>query len=443
MVVGEAALAVSLADSLFLSIDPGAARSKVMLFLAISLAPFAVLAPIIGPYIDRLPGGRRITVCLVGLMRAMVLIAMMKWLNSLVLFPLAFLSLVLAKTYGVSRSAIMPTVVDGTEQLMAANGKLGRLTSVVGFLGGAPAVLLQLIDTRLSLGLSACAFAGAGIAALALPRHVAAVPNAMQEIEKHELHGPEIRQAAFVMLVLRAAVGFMFFHLAFWLRDQKAGTAWFGLAVAVCSLSTFAANAIGPLLRRRILTATEAGIIQDNANARSSEKLALIELSIAECAKRLIKIAQQYMTGEQAVRIVGTEAEPLWLQFDRDYITGEFDFDVEGGSTAPVNESFKRQMAMQVVNAMAPFAGAGIINMPKLAAYVLENGFGIRSAASFVIQPNMPAQQTTPQGIPQPTEGMPPQGGPPQGGQQQLPPEILAALQQGGGMPPGMPPQAM
>ena len=252
MVVGEAALAVSLADSLFLSISPDAARSKVILFLAISLAPFAVLAPIIGPYIDRLPGGRRITVCLVGLMRAMVLIAMMKWLNSLALFPLAFLSLVLAKTYWVSRSAIMPTVVDGDEQLMAANGKLGRLTSVVGFLGGAPAVLLQLIDTRLSLGLSACAFAGAGIAALALPRHVAAVPETMQEIEKHELHEPEIRQAAFVMLLLRASVGFMFFHLAFWLRDQKAGTAWFGLAIAVCSLSTFAANAIGPLLRRRI-----------------------------------------------------------------------------------------------------------------------------------------------------------------------------------------------
>jgi uncharacterized membrane protein len=54
------------------------------------------------------------------------------------------------------------------------------------------------------------------------------------------------------MMLLRASVGFMFFHLAFWLRDQKAGTAWFGLAVVVCSLSTFAANAVGPLLRRRI-----------------------------------------------------------------------------------------------------------------------------------------------------------------------------------------------
>jgi hypothetical protein len=58
-----------------------------------------------------------------------------------------------------------------------------------------------------------------------------------------------------------------------------------------------------PEIRR---TATEAGIIQDNANARSSEKLAIIELSIAEIAKRLIMLAQQYMTGEQAVRIVGS-----------------------------------------------------------------------------------------------------------------------------------------
>jgi hypothetical protein len=191
-----------------------------------------------------------------------------------------------------------------------------------------------------------------------------------------------------------------------------------------------------PEIRR---TATEAGIIQDNANARSSEKLALIERSIADCARRLVMIAQQYMTGEQAVRIVGSEAEPLWLEFDRDYISGEFDFDVEGGSTAPVNESFKRQMAMQVVNAMAPFAASGIIDMAKLAAFVLQNGFGIRSAASFIIQPQMQPQAITPQGIPQQQEGAP-QGGPE--GEQELPPEILAALQGGGGQM-GMPPQGM
>jgi hypothetical protein len=198
-----------------------------------------------------------------------------------------------------------------------------------------------------------------------------------------------------------------------------------------------------PEIRR---TATEAGIIQDNANARASEKLAIIERGIAECARRLIMVAQQYLTGEQAVRVAGSEAEPMWLEFDRDYIQGEFDFEVEGGSTAPVNESFKRQMAIQVVEAMAPFASAGIIDMAKLAAYVLQNGFGIRSSASFIIQPQMPAQQITPQGIPEPVDGEVPQEGMPQEGMpqdgQDIPPEIMQALmaesQGGGGMPPEM-----
>ena len=202
-----------------------------------------------------------------------------------------------------------------------------------------------------------------------------------------------------------------------------------------------------PEIRR---TATEAGIIQDNANARASEKLAIVELSIAEIAKRLVILAQQYMTGQQAVRIAGQEAQPFWLEFDRDYIQGEFDFEVEGGSTQPVNESFRRQMAMQVVDAMAPFASAGIIDMPKLASFVLQQGFGIRSGASFIIQPQMPAQQITPQGAPPPEAMMPPDGMMPQGGMSpseagveqmgggELPPEILALLSQEGGMPPGM-----
>jgi hypothetical protein len=165
-----------------------------------------------------------------------------------------------------------------------------------------------------------------------------------------------------------------------------------------------------PEIRR---TATEAGIIQDAANARSADKLAIIELGIAATARRLVALAQQFMTGEQAVRLVGLDAQQVWLNFDRDYLQGEFDFEVEAGSTQPVNESFRRQMAMQVVDAMAPFVGTGIIDMPKLANYVLQYGFGIKNAASFVLPPPPPEmgmeqaqepqdmQQGAPQGLPQ------------------------------------------
>jgi hypothetical protein len=208
-----------------------------------------------------------------------------------------------------------------------------------------------------------------------------------------------------------------------------------------------------PEIRR---TATEAAISQDASNARSSDKLAIIERGIGECARRLVMLAQQYMTSESAVRVAGKDAQPIWVNFDRDYIQGDFDFEVEGGSTQPVNESFRRQMALQVVDAMAPFASAGIIDMPKLATYVLQYGFGIKTAASFVTAPPPPMQPEmagAPQGMPpegMPPQGLPPeammQGAPPQGGMPEglppelagLPPELLMQLMQGGGMPQGM-----
>jgi hypothetical protein len=206
-------------------------------------------------------------------------------------------------------------------------------------------------------------------------------------------------------------------------------------------------------------TAREASIIAEAGNARVSEKLVSIENSIAACAANLIMLAQQYLTGEQTVRIIRNESAPVWLTFDKDYISGEFDFTVEAGSTAPRNEAFRRDMALQIVSAMQPFAQAGLVNLPKLAEYVLGTGFGVKDAASFLQQPQA---APGPEGMPVAPDqaalagqGMPPgmapdqmaaaqseQGGPaPQGG---LPPELLAALQGGGGqalnppLPPGL-----
>lgn len=252
MVAGEAALAVSLADSLFLSISPDAARSKVLLFLAFSFAPFIVLSKGISPFLDRVPGGRRMTVFIVGLLRACVVLAMTRYLQSLALFPLAFASLILAKVYQVSRSAMTPTVVSGDNELMAANGKFGRLTGIVGFLAGGPAVLLQKINPNLSLVMSAVAFVFAATMTLKLPRHVAAVTSKASRAEREEMSAPEITRAGVAMSSLRATGGFMMLHLAFWLRNEKAGLAWFAFALAVGSASTLLANSIGAPLTRKL-----------------------------------------------------------------------------------------------------------------------------------------------------------------------------------------------
>jgi len=174
-----------------------------------------------------------------------------------------------------------------------------------------------------------------------------------------------------------------------------------------------------PEIRR---TATEAAIVQDAANARAADKLATIEGSIAEVAFRLVALAQQFMTGEQVARVVGRDGEPTWVTFEPEYIAGEFDFDVEAGSTAPVNESFRRQMALQMVDAMSPFAGAGLINMPALAAHVLQFGFGIKNPDQFIQQAPPPPEMGG--GAP-PEGGMPPQGGMP------MPPDMGGMTAQG------------
>ncbi len=249
---GEAAFAIALADSLFLSISPDAARSRVLLFLAVSLAPFAIVAPFIGPVIDRIPGGRRITVFIVAVMRCLTVLLMISRLNSVSLFALAFVSLVLARTYSVSKTAIVPTLIKNDDELVSANSKLGLLSGAMGFAAAVPAGLLQLIDARATLMMSAVMFGLAGFASLQLPRHVATTPEVIQKLEIEELRGLQIRQIAFSMMLLRGMIGFLFFHVAFWLRDERAGTAWFGLALGLSSLSIMIGNLVAPLLRRQM-----------------------------------------------------------------------------------------------------------------------------------------------------------------------------------------------
>lgn len=242
-------MAIALADSLFLSISPDAARSRVVLFLAVSMAPFVVVAPLIGPLIDRMRGGQRMVATVVSVLRAVVLVAMAFTLDSLTLFPVAFAALILGKTYAISKSALVPVTVSDPAQLVEANSRLGVIAGVAGFAAVPVAASLQLIDSRAALFLGAFLFLGAASNARRLPRTVIAATPAGR-LEREELHSPAVVSAAVAMRTLRGAVGFMFFHLAFWLRSEIAGTAWFGLAVATASVATMGANLAAPHVKK-------------------------------------------------------------------------------------------------------------------------------------------------------------------------------------------------
>lgn len=143
-------------------------------------------------------------------------------------------------------------------------------------------------------------------------------------------------------------------------------------------------------------TATEAALIQDAQNARTADKLAVIEQSVAELGRRILMLAQQYMGGEQVARITARDGEPMWVTFDRDYLEGDFDFEVAAGSTQPTNEAYRRQSALQMVDAMAPFVSAGVVDVAKLGAYVLQYGFNVKNPEMFMTQPPLQQPQAPP-----------------------------------------------
>jgi MFS family permease len=271
MVAGETAMTLALADSLFLSISPDAARTKVILFLAVSMAPFAIVAPFVGPLVDRMRGGQRMVVLLVAILRALVLIGMARELDSLTLFPLAFASLVLAKTYSIAKSSLVPTTVASSDGLVEANSKLGQVAGITGFVVVVPIALLQLISSQAALGFGVLAFIAAALNAYRLPKVVVA-STPPDDLETEELHSTTVVAAANAMRVLRGVVGFMFFHLAFWLRREIAGTAWFGLAIGLSGMATLGANFVGPFMRKKMRVETmllvslvSVGLVGDGA----------------------------------------------------------------------------------------------------------------------------------------------------------------------------------
>jgi hypothetical protein len=252
MVGGDTAMIVALADSLFFDIDLDAARSRVLLFLVIGFAPFLVVAPLIGPLIDRVAGGRRLVIQLVALTRVGLMLLMAQYLNALALFPLVFAALVLQKTYVVSKSAIVPSTVRSEQELVEANSKLGLIAGITGAVAVVPAaLLLKLIGAQATLIYGAVLFAAAFVAATRLPPEIVAA-DGPDATESQQLHSSNIRLGAIAMTILRANVGFTFFHLAFWLRSQDQGALWFAAVVGASALAAMLGNAIAPRVRSRL-----------------------------------------------------------------------------------------------------------------------------------------------------------------------------------------------
>ena len=145
---GDAFVTIALAGTLFFSTSLDAARGRVALTLLITMAPFAILAPFLGPALDRAQSGRRYLLAGTLLARGLLCWGMTDAVlhNDVIeLLPAAFGVLVLQKAYAVTRASVTPRLLPREITLVTANARTGMATLIAGTLAGGAALGVNFI----------------------------------------------------------------------------------------------------------------------------------------------------------------------------------------------------------------------------------------------------------------------------------------------------------
>ena len=368
---GDTAITLALAGSLFFSISPNAARGRVALSLVLTMAPFAVVAPFLGPAIDRSRRGRRLMVVASCGLRAVGCVAMARVLDGLLLFPAAFSVLVLSKAYSVAKSSLVPAAVRGDDELVEANAKLAITGVVAGFLSAGPAVLLlRFAGAEWTLAWAAALFVGAALSGLQLPtdqppRSVSGCASTTPKSRHRTDWG--LVAAGVVMALLRAEVGFLTFLVAFGFRRADAPSWWFGVVLAASMGATLAGSAVAPRLRRRLA--------EERILIASIGLVALAGLGFARLEGRLWAAA--------VAATIGFAAGGAKLAFDA-LVQRDAPDDERGRNFARFEAGFQ---LVWVVGALLPVIvatplrqGFDVLGLASLAA-VVAYGFAIRHLA--------------------------------------------------------------
>ena len=294
---GDAAFTVSLASTI-LALPLGQARGQVALFLVTTMAPFVLLAPLVGPLLDRWRHGRRWAIGTTLALRAFLswVLAQAVADGSPWVLPLALVCLIATRAYAVALSAGIPLVRPDAISLVTANSRQSVATLTGMVLGAAVAAPVGRLGAPWSLRLAFVIYVAATVLAIRLPAAVdsqrespqgyaappaAAPPAAAAPISRRararELHRSlpaAVRAALTTASGAKVLSGFVTLFLAFLLWDQPlpgiSSVVALGLVVAAAgvgnALGSFAGNRIGDrsptvIASTALLAAIAAGLL--------------------------------------------------------------------------------------------------------------------------------------------------------------------------------------
>jgi MFS family permease len=259
----NAAIAVALANTLFFAAATAESRANVALYLLITVAPFAVVAPVIGPLLDRLQHGRRVAMALSFAGRAFLLIVMAAHVHDWLLYPAALGFMVLAKSYGVLQAAVIPRVLPPGITLVKTNSRLTTFGLVAAGVSGAVAAGISALTGSPGALLFTAAICVVGVfLCLRIPSWVEVtegeVPASLRAESTEALGSSRRRQPMGRQVVValwgngtvRVLTGFLTLFVAFAVKAQTEGSpgrqlALLGIVGAAAGAGSFLGNAVG------------------------------------------------------------------------------------------------------------------------------------------------------------------------------------------------------
>jgi MFS family permease len=274
----DAAMAVALADTLFFAAASGESKGKVALYLLITIAPFAVIAPLIGPALDRLQHGRRLALATSFILRTALVVVLIANFDGAtggfppwVLYPCALGMMVLSKSFSVLRSAVTPRVLPPTIDLVRVNSRLTMFGLLGGtMVGGAVAAAAQYLFRVLELPgalyvVVAVSVVGAALS-MRIPRWVEVTtgevpatlsyhgrtgelrrePESRKPTPARQPLGRNIITALWGNCTIKVMVGFLFLYPAFYAKSHDA-SGWeqlkiLGMIGAAAAIGNFVGN---------------------------------------------------------------------------------------------------------------------------------------------------------------------------------------------------------
>lgn len=253
---GDAMLAVALAGTLFFQVPTDQARTRVAVYLFVTMAPFAVVAPVIGPVLDRFGHGRRIALALTLFGRAvlaLVLAAAIAHYDPLRLYPAAFGALVLSRAWGVSRSAVVPRVLPEEFTLVQGNARLQLAAVTTSTAAGALGLgFVTVSSPAWLLRITCVVYVVGGVLSLRLPPHVdsaAQEERARRRARSLRPPTPTVSSLLRSAGALRALSGFLVLFVAFLVRTHPVepvrGTVAIGLLAIVAATGSMTGTALG------------------------------------------------------------------------------------------------------------------------------------------------------------------------------------------------------